>query len=88
VALALQLYTHDPRAIYAGLLWHALYDPHWKPWKKPNGAAAHMFRELLGAWPRPKGKVEPQPPSPELSEWIALRRKPRKPSPSNIRNGR
>jgi hypothetical protein len=37
VVLVLQLYTLDPRTIYAGLLWHALYDPHWKPWKKPYG---------------------------------------------------
>jgi hypothetical protein len=72
VVLTLQLYAYDLRELYAALVWiqrDRHYDRRW---------VAHCFKDLLGGWPRPSGKVEPEPPPPELVEWIALRPKPKK----------
>lgn len=60
---------HGPRRIYSGLLHHARQ----QGWK--DGAAAHLFKEIYGTWPRDEDRGPPIEPPPAVLEWIQLRPK-------------
>jgi hypothetical protein len=72
--ILLALAGMSPGEVYCGLLWHAHHGAH-RPWQKPDGWAAHVFRELYGLWPRPQDRGEPMRPSIKLERWIASRPK-------------
>jgi hypothetical protein len=61
-----------PTAVYRGLLGHA------RDLGFNDGWAAHAFKEIFGAWPRPQDRAEPTLPPVEVEEWIASRARRRR----------